>query len=250
MARGHTGWQGAWSDRSKEWAENPGAQQKLGYTFHDDGVFWMAIEDFCRIWSLVDGCKMMPSSWRMAVAIDRWVEKMDNKHGHYVEEDGFLSSTHVWTITVSTDMNTESTCASASANRQEKATGDALIQCALVLQQERSNLGVISVRVFKTSDINHFTNVSGAIERSEHRLIPEPTTLLRSAAWTWRRGALIDPLLLERGQTYLVVPFGAEDQDPGSSQLAGTELLLRLYADKDAGVQLWRNGQPAASVSG
>lgn len=244
-ARGHTGWQGAWSDRAKEWAENPGAQQHLGYTFRDDGVFWMAIEDFCRIWSLVDGCKMMPASWRMAVALDRWVQKADNKHGHHVEEDGLLSSTQVWTITVAASTDTKPDCASPSAvanGGRKRATGDDLVQCALVLQQERSNLGVISLRVFKT-------NGPDATECSVHGLISEPSTLVRSAAWTWRRGALIDSLLLERGQTYLVVPFGAEDQDPGSSGMAGTELLLRLYADKHAGVRLWRNGQLAASIS-
>lgn len=226
--------------------------------FHDDGVFWMAIEDFCRIWSLVDGCKIMPASWRMAVALDRWEQKpVDDKHRHHIEEDGLLSSTHLWTIKVAADKDMEPKCASTSivatnGGREERATDDDVVQCVLVLQQERSNLGVISLRVFKTPTYSHsdqFTNSSGTTERSGQGLVLGPSTLVRSATWTWRRGALIDPLWLERGQTYLVVPYGAEDQDSGSSGLAGTELLLRLYADKEAGIQLRQNGQPAASIS-
>ena len=132
-ARGHTAWQGPWSDRAKEWAEYPTVQQQLGYTFHDDGVFWMAIEDFCRIWSLVDGCKLMPTSWSMVVALDRWVKQVDSEAHLYVEEDGLLSSTHLWKITVAADTVAETKC--TTSDRRERSADNDLVQCVLVLQQ-------------------------------------------------------------------------------------------------------------------
>merc|ERR1712142_333609 len=40
-------WNGAWSDKSKEWAYIPDDEKKtLGLTFDDDGEFWMSYTDF------------------------------------------------------------------------------------------------------------------------------------------------------------------------------------------------------------
>ena len=49
-------WKGAWSDGSKEWAENPIVKMRLRPKDEDDGSFWMPWEDFSRIFKRVDIC--------------------------------------------------------------------------------------------------------------------------------------------------------------------------------------------------
>ena len=54
--------------------------------------------------------------------------------------------------------------------------------------------------------------------------------LVCSSAWTWRRGALVEDLMLEPGFRYIVEAIGFDDADEPSTPLEGTQLLLRLYA--------------------
>jgi hypothetical protein len=69
-----------------------------------------------------------------------------------------------------------------------------------------------------------YTN--GARSTCRYQSVVADAPIVRSAAWTWRRGALIDSLMLERGETYLVVPVGAEDQEPGVFLLHSIRFLL------------------------
>ncbi len=41
-------WNGAWSDKSDEWAQHPEIRDALGVTVADDGVFYMGFDDFAR----------------------------------------------------------------------------------------------------------------------------------------------------------------------------------------------------------
>eukprot|EP00971_Amphidinium_carterae_P119297 2363025-Amphidinium_carterae.1 len=49
-------WTGAWSDGSKEWAENPDLAKYVGLRVKDDGVFWMSCADFLRTFEQVTMC--------------------------------------------------------------------------------------------------------------------------------------------------------------------------------------------------
>jgi len=41
-------WNGAWSDSSKEWKENPQLVRELNMVVADDGVFWINSDDFVK----------------------------------------------------------------------------------------------------------------------------------------------------------------------------------------------------------
>jgi len=41
-------WNGAWSDNSKEWKENPNLVKELKMVIADDGVFWINSDDFVK----------------------------------------------------------------------------------------------------------------------------------------------------------------------------------------------------------
>lgn len=43
-------WNGAWSDDSAEWEENPGAASAVGFSKAPDGLFWMEFDDE-RAWA-------------------------------------------------------------------------------------------------------------------------------------------------------------------------------------------------------
>lgn len=50
---GRKEWTGPWSDDSEEWKEHPEVKELLGHQESDDGLFWMAIEDFGRLYDTV-----------------------------------------------------------------------------------------------------------------------------------------------------------------------------------------------------
>jgi hypothetical protein len=50
---GQTEWTGAWSDNSQEWLDNPGLLEELCSVNKDDGVFWIAIEDFIYQFNII-----------------------------------------------------------------------------------------------------------------------------------------------------------------------------------------------------
>eukprot|EP00931_Biecheleriopsis_adriatica_P048973 TRINITY_DN2830_c1_g1_i1.p1 TRINITY_DN2830_c1_g1~~TRINITY_DN2830_c1_g1_i1.p1 ORF type:complete len:825 (-),score=179.99 TRINITY_DN2830_c1_g1_i1:61-2535(-) len=59
----HQEWQGAWSDSSSTWEDHPDLAEELKVDTKDDGLFWMGLEDFNRIFDYV--CVMeraMPAS--------------------------------------------------------------------------------------------------------------------------------------------------------------------------------------------
>ena len=49
-------WKGAWSDGSPEWGKNPKIKKLIRPKDDDDGSFWMAWEDFSRIFASIDVC--------------------------------------------------------------------------------------------------------------------------------------------------------------------------------------------------
>lgn len=48
-------WNGAWSDASPEWAQHPGVADAVGFSQEPDGLFWMALQDFVRVFGTVRG---------------------------------------------------------------------------------------------------------------------------------------------------------------------------------------------------
>lgn len=56
-ARGE--WTGAWSDNSKEWAENPRVTEIVKPNFSDDGTFHICLEDFCKYFTNLDVCLLI-----------------------------------------------------------------------------------------------------------------------------------------------------------------------------------------------
>ena len=57
-ARYSSEWNGAWSDKSTEWDER--YKRLLGYEDKDDGKFWIAFEDFVRVFRNVYLCQIFP----------------------------------------------------------------------------------------------------------------------------------------------------------------------------------------------
>jgi hypothetical protein len=49
-------WRGAWSDGAAEWARHPAVAHEVEYTDTNDGSFWMAYEDFARVFTGVEVC--------------------------------------------------------------------------------------------------------------------------------------------------------------------------------------------------
>ncbi len=53
-------WKGAWSDSSRLW--NPTYKKELEWSQKDDGVFWMAFEDFSAIYDKITCCRIFNNS--------------------------------------------------------------------------------------------------------------------------------------------------------------------------------------------
>ncbi|XP_055030718.2 calpain-12 [Misgurnus anguillicaudatus] len=54
---------GPWSDKCKDWDSIDGAQKtRLQLAKVEDGEFWIAIEDFCRLYNTVEMCSVNPDS--------------------------------------------------------------------------------------------------------------------------------------------------------------------------------------------
>jgi len=55
-------WNGAWSDKSKEWSYIPADEKKeIGLTFDDDGEFWMSYSDFSKNFKKLEICNLGPT---------------------------------------------------------------------------------------------------------------------------------------------------------------------------------------------
>ncbi|KAL1440201.1 hypothetical protein MTO96_010009 [Rhipicephalus appendiculatus] len=56
-------WKGAWSDKSKKWANvSEEKRQELGLVVKDDGEFWISEEDFLKYFQMIDFCHLDPGS--------------------------------------------------------------------------------------------------------------------------------------------------------------------------------------------
>ena len=49
-------WNGAYSDKSELWYDD--LKKRLNWSDEDDGIFWMRFDDLCRVFSVVDICKI------------------------------------------------------------------------------------------------------------------------------------------------------------------------------------------------
>lgn len=58
-------WNGAWSDRSKEWQQVPSnVKLELGLTISYDGEFWMSFKDFLKHFDDLDICHLSPDAYK------------------------------------------------------------------------------------------------------------------------------------------------------------------------------------------
>lgn len=56
-------WKGAWSDKSRKWANvSEEKRQELGLVVKDDGEFWISEEDFLKYFQMIDFCHLDPGS--------------------------------------------------------------------------------------------------------------------------------------------------------------------------------------------
>lgn len=66
-------WAGAWSDWSEEWTEE--LQGALGYSFGDDGTFWMELSDFISHFNTLYVARLFGRrGWRGEVVRGGWGE--------------------------------------------------------------------------------------------------------------------------------------------------------------------------------
>eukprot|EP00741_Cyanophora_paradoxa_P011297 tig00020554_g10912.t1 len=63
-------WLGPWSDGSKEWT--PQLLAELGYSFADDGTFWMAWADFLRTFNMIYICRIFGEKWTGQRVLGEW----------------------------------------------------------------------------------------------------------------------------------------------------------------------------------
>lgn len=211
----------------------------LGHVFSNDGTFYMDAVDFCRVWSHVDACRLFPSTWSMSHLRSTWRAKTQRTieseaDWAWMAEDTVLSS----------------------SERVELMGVERATEAVLVLQQHESNLGLISFCVCRCEeglpvlagngmDIDDSLSARGSSTSwmcEEHDAVVKSSEcesgggsgaqleLVCSSAWTWRRGALVEDLVLEPGYRYFVEAVGFNDADEPAHPLEGTQLLLRLYA--------------------
>lgn len=80
-------WNGAWSDKSKEWTFIPDYQKKeIGLTFDRDGEFWISYKDFLAHFDKMDLCNLSPDplddclpenvdkKWHLSVFEGEWIK--------------------------------------------------------------------------------------------------------------------------------------------------------------------------------
>ncbi|XP_035530438.1 calpain-1 catalytic subunit-like [Morone saxatilis] len=74
-------WKGDWSDRSPLWQTVSPEDRLMCLSVHEDGEFWMTLEDFCRFYSDLDICCLCPDfldgstscHWKTSFYEGRWV---------------------------------------------------------------------------------------------------------------------------------------------------------------------------------
>ncbi|XP_063040696.1 calpain-8-like [Engraulis encrasicolus] len=78
---GHGEWNGDWSDKSPKWQTVSVQERTTCLSIHDDGEFWMSMEDFCRNYIDLDVCSVSlgfldgspDSQWKYRCDEGRWV---------------------------------------------------------------------------------------------------------------------------------------------------------------------------------
>ncbi|XP_055496913.1 calpain-3 isoform X2 [Leucoraja erinacea] len=79
---GSVEWNGAWSDKAREWSEIEKSQkQRLHHLMKDDGEFWMSFDDFKRNYTKLEICNLTPDAldddklhkWTVSINEGRWV---------------------------------------------------------------------------------------------------------------------------------------------------------------------------------
>ncbi|XP_032882587.1 calpain-3 isoform X2 [Amblyraja radiata] len=79
---GSVEWNGAWSDKAREWSEIEKSQkQRLHLLMKDDGEFWMSFDDFKRNFTKLEICNLTPDAldddklhkWTVSINEGRWV---------------------------------------------------------------------------------------------------------------------------------------------------------------------------------
>jgi hypothetical protein len=66
-SKGAGEWNGAWSDGSPEWTSF--MLNKIGYTFGDNGVFWMCYEDVLAMFKMVHRTRLFDKDWTV---VQQW----------------------------------------------------------------------------------------------------------------------------------------------------------------------------------
>ncbi|CAL8099025.1 unnamed protein product [Calicophoron daubneyi] len=81
-------WNGAWSDKSREWSLiSPEVRQEVGLTFDNDGEFWMSFQDFVSNFQKLEICHLGPQSmsggsdaknrkWEMCIEQGSWIPRV------------------------------------------------------------------------------------------------------------------------------------------------------------------------------
>jgi len=65
-------WTGKFSDDDESWDDQKNLREKLGYTFKNDGNWWMAWSDWKAYFNKVYVCKIFPATWHQFSIHGEW----------------------------------------------------------------------------------------------------------------------------------------------------------------------------------
>jgi len=69
---GHGEWNGKFADEDEAWDDQKGLKEKLGYTFANDGTWWMRYDDWCANYNKLYICKIFPNTWQQFSIHGEW----------------------------------------------------------------------------------------------------------------------------------------------------------------------------------
>lgn len=93
---GRKEWNGAWSDRSREWQSlDPKTRQELGIVIKEDGEFWISFQDWLQNFHQLQLCHLPPgvklqdhNEWREIIYHGSWVKGVNaGGSGHQTNPD-------------------------------------------------------------------------------------------------------------------------------------------------------------------
>jgi len=88
----HGEWTGPWGDKSEEWTDE--MKEACGLTTKDDGVFWMAVEDFVQVASRANFARTFGPSWQTVKAYNRFSDtplRARAKKAYQAQDDAEIS---------------------------------------------------------------------------------------------------------------------------------------------------------------